>query len=434
MRRSRWLSVWLNAASLTVAVLGIVPMTPAAAQTPVASQPQEGSFSLREALRQARSQSAARQAAAVRVEAADLSRRFSGQMPNPTSELRWENMAPGLGHRLPLDVFATVTQPVELGGKRHARRSIADAVFASSRAALFATEQWLDADVARLYLAVIAERERSRVLVEHADGLAEPLRILERRVAEGVTAEADLRKLEVERARVDADAALSRLAAMKTLSILVALVGWTSMPTLDALTMPALSLIEGASELVQADEALIAGALDRRPDVRLAAARVETARQTLRFEQARGVPDLNLTGGYKRTTGYDTGVVALVLPIPLFERNRATIALAAGNARAAELELAQTRRQAIGQARAALAAAHELTRRNAVASARLVDPANQVRTAARAAFASGAGDLLRLVDAERVYADARLAVTDLSNQALVSIVEARLALAEDPMP
>ena len=54
--------------------------------------------------------------------------------------------------------------------------------------------------------------------------------------------------------------------------------------------------------------------------------------------------------------------------------------------------------------------------------------------AARAAFTSGAGDLLRLVDAERVYADARLAVNDLTINAVLATIEARLALAEDAIP
>ncbi len=396
---------------------------------PAAAQTADRPVTLREAVLLARAQSPARRASVARVDAADLSRTYAGRLLNPSTELRWENLAPGLPATLPLDIFATVTQPIELGGERAARRGIAAATLDGARASLWATERALDHEIVRRYLAVVRERDRGRTLAEQAEGLAELVRILQRRVAEGVTAEADLRKMETERARVDTDAALARIAAGRELAVLAAVVGWPASPPLDALERP-LAVLPAAGD----SDAVVAAALERRPDVQIAAARLEALRQNLRFEQARRIPDLNLTGGYKRTAGYDTGVVALVMPIPLFEHNRASIVLANGNVIAAELELDQARRLAAGDARASLAAAAELLRRSADAEARLVDPAGQVRQAARAAFASGAGDLLRLVDAERVYADARIAVADLSIEAVLATIEARLALAEDAIP
>lgn len=397
---------------------------------PAAAQVAGQAVTLRDALVLARAQSPARQASAARVEAADLSRSFAGRLLNPTTEWRWENMAPGLPDTLPLDVFATVTQPIELGGKRAARRGVATATVDGARAALWATERALDHDVVRRYLAVVRMRDRSQTLAEQAEGLAEVVRILERRVAEGVTAEADLRKMETERARVDTDAALTRLAALRELAMLAAVVGWAPPPPLETLERPSAVLPPTTSDSGLAIDAV----LDRRPEVQLAAARLDASRQNLRFEQAKRAPDLNLTGGYKRTAGYDTGVVAVVMPIPLFERNRAAIALARGGVSAASLELEQARRLAAGDARAAVLAAVELQRRSADAAARLVEPAGQARQAARAAFTSGAGDLLRLVDAERVYADARMMVTDLAIDAVLATIEARLALAEDAIP
>lgn len=395
----------------------------------VPAQSSQPAVTLRDAIQQARAQSPARQAAAARVEAADLSRAWAGRPLNPTTEFRWENIAPGLGSALPADIFATLTQPIELGGKRGARRGVALATADAARATMGSTERTLDIEIAQRYLAVIRERDRRRTLTEQADGLAEIVRVLERRVAEGVTAEADLRKIETERTRVETDAALANIAATRELTALGALAGWTTPPSPEALERPAVTLPAGADT-----EAVVLSALDRRSDVRVAAARLEAARQNLRFEESRRVPDLHVTGGFKRTAGYDTGLVAVLLPVPLFERNRAAIAVADGNVRAASLELDQTRRLAAGEARAALAAATELTRRATDATTRLIQPATVVRTAARAAFTSGAGDLLRLVDAERVYADARLTVDALAIEALRATIEARLALAEEAIP
>ena len=416
----------------------VLVMGPPAAAT---AQPAATGVTLRDALTQARAQSPARRAAVARVEAADLSHSLAGRAPNPMAELRWENWAPNLHDRLSYDTFATVTQTVELGGKRSARRGVAAAGAQGARAALWSSERDLDAEIVRRYLVVVRERDHGRTLTEHADGLAELVRILERRVAEGVAAEADLDKLRTERARVDIDAMLARMHAERELAVLAALVGWSPAPAPESLEAPALGRLPGTSEPgtpePRTDEppaALLTAALYRRPDVQQAAARLEAARQTLRFESARRVPDLQVIGGLKRTSGYDTGVASVLVPIPLFDRNQPALALARGGVTAAELELAQTRRLADGQIRAALQAAGTLARRSGDADTRLVTPAAVVRSAARAAFESGAGDLLRLVDAERVFADARMAVNALQNDAILAAIEARLALAEDPVP
>ena len=60
--------------------------------------------------------------------------------------------------------------------------------------------------MARRFLAVLRERDRWQTLSEQTVDLGELVRVLERRVAEGMTAEADLRKLQTERVRIDTDA------------------------------------------------------------------------------------------------------------------------------------------------------------------------------------------------------------------------------------
>ena len=114
-------------------------------------------------------QSPARQASLSRVEAADASRRVAGRLPNPLVEMRWENWASGVS-ALPLDAFATLTQPIELGGKRAARQGMASATAEGARAVLWSTEREGDADVARRFVTVVRERHRSRILQEHAQG------------------------------------------------------------------------------------------------------------------------------------------------------------------------------------------------------------------------------------------------------------------------
>ena len=63
-----------------------------------------------------------------------------------------------------------------------------------------------------------------------------------------------------------------------------------------------------------------------------------------------------------------------------------------------------------------------------------MDPATAVRASTRAAFESGAADMLRVVDAERVYTDAQMVFHTLASEAVVAAVEARIAVGEDPLP
>jgi outer membrane protein, heavy metal efflux system len=158
------------------------------------------------------------------------------------------------------------------------------------------------------------------------------------------------------------------------------------------------------------------------------------AAEAARFERARGVPDLAVSGGLKRTGGHDTGVVAFSLPVPIFDRNRAAVARAEGEHRAAELDAAFALRRAAAEAHAAREVAGRLLAEARTIDMRLVAPARVARNAARAAFREGLGNLLPLVDAERTYADAELLALRLWQQAGIAAFEARVALGEPLLP
>jgi nucleoside-diphosphate-sugar epimerase len=54
--------------------------------------------------------------------------------------------------------------------------------------------------------------------------------------------------------------------------------------------------------------------------------------------------------------------------------------------------------------------------------------------AARAAFQEGAVDVLKVIDAERVYGEVRRVALDLQLEAIESAIETRIALGEEPLP
>lgn len=344
---------------------------------------------------------------------------------NPSLELRGENWASGID--LPHDVFVVATQPLELFGTRGARLNLARADANESRAAAHGAERQAILEVTRGYLDVVVAQEAAAIFEQQRAGLAEIVAALRLRVAEGVASEADLRKFDTELATIDIQALRLSVTTSQTLSVLAARLQLPEM-TARRLVLP------GPIPLPAATDADIETALDRRADVQLAKARHERALQALALARARSLPDVQVVGGLKRTSGVNTGVAAVLLPIPLADRQQVEIARQSGEARATALELDATRAIARAEIRSALIAATTLRDRSATTTAQLIEPATIVRDAARAAFREGSFDPLRLVDAERAWTEARRTQAALAATATLAAIEARLALGLEALP
>jgi len=381
---------------------------------------------LQDAIGRARMRSPLVEGARERERAASLARAVVPRTPNPLFELRGENFGPVSTTRLPRDVFATVSQPIELGGKRGAR--LADAAAAGSLASVdVATAEWaVTADVVETYIDALRARDVMATLLEQRQGVGELVDILAQRVREGLSAEADLRKFETEHTRLASQATRASIALQSALVLLSATVGdELRSEQLVAPRVPESALTRVA--LVEAD-------ILNRADVRTAVARLERAETLAALERARGVPDVTVTAGYKRTSGFDTAVAAVTVPIAFFDRNRVAIAHAAGDVSAARLDLQRVRQRALADAQVRWAAARDLSAQAARIEGDLVAPAAVVRTAARSAFIEGRGDVLQLVDAERVYGEASREALELRLDATLATIHARLALGETTVP
>ena len=306
---------------------------------PAGSQPASPRLTLAEALARARDGSPEGAAARARVEAAQRAAGETATMPNPTVEFRSENWASGVSRSvLPLDAFAEITQIVELGGKRDARKGMAEADLGAMQAHGAVVLRALAIDISRAYLDALRFRERQRTLSAQGTDLQEMVRILDRRVAIGTTAELDLLKLRTEEARLSTDLLRTEVAAQRALVQLTSRVNVEA--DLDALETPPLPALP-----IPDDEV----AIKRRPDVLAAERAVVSAQQALRLEDARGTPDPALNAGYKRTGGFNTGLFTVTMPLPLWDRNRVNRILAQGQVTAAELD---ARRSSAGARRA----------------------------------------------------------------------------------
>jgi cobalt-zinc-cadmium efflux system outer membrane protein len=249
---------------------------------------------------------------------------------------------------------------------------------------------------------------------------------MKRRVEEGYAAEADLRKLEAEVARVDVQLVRAWLELGRACAILAARLG------LPADVEPAQLVEPPLPAPVAGDFAALArAAADLRPEVVAARRRHERALAALDLERRRAVPDPVVSGGYKRTSDVNTGVAAVALPIPLFSRNADAVARAVGEERAAALEADAAGRIARAEIDVELRTAAALAERALQTEGELLAPVGIARQAARAGFREGGGDVLRLVDAERVYIDAHRDGLDLKLEAVLASLRARLAIGQE---
>ena len=398
------------------------------AQTPAEPPPAE-TLTLAEAVALARVHSPLAAAARAQAEGAVKAAKVAGRLADPTLELTAENWRPGADDfvaRTDLDVFAVVTQPLDLftrgGRKAQARGESEEAAAGRVRA-----EQDVQLDTVRRYLEAWRGRELVASLEAQAENLGGIVSAMEKRVGEGYAAEADLLRFRAEAARAANHLARARIEHARVEAELAFLVG---RPVAEArLEKPDLPLLPSGEP-----EALAERALTSRPDVAAARARVARAEGTMSLEKARRYPDLALSGGYKRTTGLDTAVVGVVTTVPVFERNGRAVARAEADARAAGLELEATLARARADAAILVRGARELQARLARLDEDLVFPAEEARRSALAAFREGAIDVLRVVDAERTNTEARREALDLTVEAVLASCRARLAAGQEVLP
>lgn len=364
-------------------------------------------------------------AARARAEGARSAAEQTPRWVNPTIELRSENWGTGIG--LPLDMFATVTQPLEVFGTRSARLGLATAEALDSEQLVAMARTDAARFTARLYLDAVSTRDHLAIVREQREGLEEIVLALSQRVAEGVTPEADLRKFETERAQVQAVALRLEFTLTRRLRELEAQL---SLPGLSASQL----VLPFASGMNPLDNAALEAAIERRTDVAAARSRLARAESTLALALARARPDLAVTGGLKRTSGYHTGVVGVLLPVPVFDRNGAAVARAQSETRASALELDGLRARARAEAMSWVNELQALLTYNAQTVGSLLEPARLAREAARAAFREGTFDPLRLVDAERAWTEARRTRLTLEIEAVQASIETRAALGLEVLP
>jgi cobalt-zinc-cadmium efflux system outer membrane protein len=222
------------------------------------------------------------------------------------------------------------------------------------------------------------------------------------RVKEGVAAEADLIRLEVEQGRVETDLAMARVELMRARGELGVLVGIDSVDVI-----PPPDSAARATALPSLDT-LLAVARRNRPDIVAADAAVDATKAGVAVERSAIVRDIGVMAGVMEMAGERSLMAGVSMPFPLFDQNRGEIQRASAERRAAVLERSLVGRQVNADVASAHASVRELSAVVSRLGTGFVRRAEEGRRIAEGAYREGATPLIQVLDAARAFADARM--------------------------
>lgn len=408
-----------TATSLHAQTIGVTSPTPRTDSTSEA-------LTLRNVLERALTQYPAIDAARARTRAARGSRVTAGTFANPMLSYQVDNTPfpggspiPGLD-REAMTMVSFPLEPLYQRGSRirranaDVRAAEADALTTRQRVALDAADAFYRTAAAQIHLS--ADRD----LVSWLDSLVTYNRA---RVSHGAAAEADLIRSELERDRAAADAAMDAADLARARADLGAFLGDTEVgsatqpvaanhlpfdlasATTDVGNSPSASSTKSGSPLLRA-------ALDARPDIQAARARVQAARAGVASEHSMLFRQLGATIGTKQMAGTTSMIAGVSLPFPLFDQNRGEVTRATAERDAAEFEVAARERTARAEIAGTYEAARVLTEQ--VHALTQPGPQNYLARATEArritlgAYREGAVPLLQVLDAARAWEDAQV--------------------------
>lgn len=365
-------------------------------------------YTLDQAVGDAGGSAPAAEAASAAIEAARAGRTMAGLRPNPQIQAQVENVVGSGAYRGFGSAETTLgaAVPIELGGKRQARVGVASAQLsrAELQAAIAAADIRLQ--VTALYVEAVAAERRLAVARDQARIAGDAFRAADVRVRAGRASPIEQQRADV--ARINAGANVERLERL-ALAARANLGRRTGRPVTEALDGALLdqrpSLPAGPPSHNSAAGTLALAAADA--DLAVADAGVRLAR-------ANRVPDLNIGPALRRleATNDMAAVLAVSIPIPLFNNGRAAIAQASAERTRAEAErrlTVQDVEQAITNAEAEAANAATTAR---TAAGPVLAAAQEAARIARIGYREGKFGQLDLLDAERTLAETRVAAID----------------------
>lgn len=361
-------------------------------------------LTLSDAIQDALNYSPRLKSAAAGVEAAEGMENQAGYLPNPEIGFEAGNVAGsgGFGGTESAELTYSLTQTVEIGGKRSARRNAAKAARGAAGMALMSERLNIKRDVRIAYCDALSKDEAVNLAVKQEQLAKDVLHTVSEQVQAAAEPEIQLSKAEVayatsviarERKEHELKVAKEKLAKLLGASALNCSLDHAHFFELKA---------PGSIENYRVN-------LDRIPDMQRFS-HIKTEKESLLdLERARAIPDPNFSLGVRdfKESGDQAFVFSVSLPIPVFNQNRGNVARARAEAK-----------QAVNDARQAKWILEQQLTENWEQWSTYYSEAQRLRTEllpsaerafelARIGFAKGRFSYHEVLDAQRTLFDAR---------------------------
>lgn len=350
------------------------------------------------------------------IDAATAQLLVAKEFPNPTFSYSTakigsrENSTPtgnGLWSRNYDTIFA-INQLIEIGGKRHDRKTSAQAGVTGAKARFYDARRLLDQGVTKAYVAALLAGENARTLNESAGMLRHETEIAQARLKAGDLSDSDEKQIEnnadifaLQAKSAEAAAVQARIAVEILLGVEQPKGNWIPAETLAQMAVTAPPSNESKTNAI-------------RPDVLAAEADLNQSKSDLKLQKAMRIPDPtfsflvehNPPGGGPPE---DTVGIGVSFPLPLWNWNRGEIKSAEATVDKNAFVLAKAKAQAAADIANAQSEFQEASERLARYQKQILPKSQKVRESVAFAYEKGGASLVDLLEAERADNDARLA-------------------------
>jgi cobalt-zinc-cadmium efflux system outer membrane protein len=358
-------------------------------------------------------------------------------LPNPVATFWMENAGfPGQELQVPLNREAAtyVTWPLEPLLQRSTRIRRADEDIKVAESSLKLARRQVAADAARAFFHVALAQALAEEAEENRDRLDQLASYNRARVDEGLTAESELLRIQVEHDRAATEVAFANVSLARARGELAPYVGTVENERagLTFVRVDVPNTIAPMPSSLPSLDWVFARARNERPELVASRARVAAAAAAIDVERTLSIRQWGATLGSKRVEGQNSMVLGVNLAVPLFNRNRGGVARATSEQLAAEHQLAWSERTIAADVASAYDAATQLTRQLGELQDSFLKRAEEVHNLTLGAYQEGGATLLQVLDATRLLADARLTYSRALFAQRESVFDLALAAGAEP--
>lgn len=319
-------------------------------------------------------------------------------LPNPRLQAEMENVGgtqqfKGLGNH---EITIRLSQKILLGADRLKQKRLADANKQLAGWDYEIRRLEVLTGVTKAYISALEAQkqwQQQKELVKVADKLYQSIaaQVEAGKVSKLVQTKANV---ELARAHIDLDNARSSFATARS-----------NLASYWGSRNPRFQQLSGqlAPPTPLPDDSSLSDFIKRNPDVARWSAEIQQREANLDLQRAEGIPDINITGGYKRfeDAGAEAALVGISIPLPFFDRNQGDIKAAKyrlnradAQRRAAEAETHRALQQAYNRLQSAQHEVQQLEEE-------VLPGSQEAFKAAQIGYRQGKFDYLEVLDAQR---------------------------------